>query len=113
MNRSLLKTLKAVSDPNRLKILGLLLHEPLYVCEICQLLNLALSTTSKHLCILSNAGLICDCKEGRWIKYTINDQPGNNYPQAVLKMVKSYLLNDDEIDQCIHKLAKHRPPEKC
>jgi ArsR family transcriptional regulator, arsenate/arsenite/antimonite-responsive transcriptional repressor len=56
--------LKALSDHGRLRILKILEHKSLCVCEITELIGLATSTISAHLNILKNAGLIKDEKDG-------------------------------------------------
>lgn len=71
------KTFKAISDHTRLRILHLLFHKELYVCEISKLLHLCNSTISSHLTILQNADYIIDEKDGRWVKYRINHHVAN------------------------------------
>lgn len=67
--RALIHALKALADPNRLRILLSLRGRPLCVCQIIALLELAPSTVSKHLAILEQAGFLESRKEGRWIFY--------------------------------------------
>ena len=56
--REFIKVMKALSDPNRVKMVKLLQRRVLCVCEIQEALGLAQSTASKHLKILEEAGLI-------------------------------------------------------
>ena len=56
--RSFIRVMKALSDPNRVKIIKLLENNELCVCEIHSLLGLAQSTVSKHLKILEEADLV-------------------------------------------------------
>ena len=56
--REFIKIMKALSDPNRVKMIKLLQRRVLCVCEIKEALGLAQSTASKHLRILEDAGLI-------------------------------------------------------
>ena len=49
--------MKALSDPNRVKIMKMLQNRPLCVCEIKEALGVAQSTASKHLKILEDAGV--------------------------------------------------------
>lgn len=44
----------------------MLFQLPLFVREIGKVLDLAFATTSKHLTILRNAGLVSDEKTGKW-----------------------------------------------
>ena len=62
--REFIKVMKALSDPNRVRILKLLQRRVLCVCEIKEALGLAQSSASKHLKILEEAGLIAYSKEG-------------------------------------------------
>jgi len=67
--RTLIHALKAIADPNRLRILLALRDRSLCVCQMVALLELAPSTVSKHLAVLDHAGFIQAQKEGRWIFY--------------------------------------------
>ncbi len=64
---------KAMADPCRLKILMLLREGELCVCEIMVGLNRPQSTTSHHLSILKDAGLIRERKDGRWSRYRLSE----------------------------------------
>ena len=64
---SLIRVMKAFSDPNRVRVLKLLFDRELCVCEIQALLGLAQSTVSKHMKILEDAGLVTRLREGSWI----------------------------------------------
>jgi len=64
---------KALSDETRLNIVGLLGIRELCVCEIMVALGLTQSTTSHHLMILKNAGVVDDRKEGKWVFYRLAD----------------------------------------
>lgn len=52
------QTFSALAEPNRLDIVDLLLKGPLSVGEIAEKLKLNQPQTSKHLRVLSNAGLV-------------------------------------------------------
>jgi DNA-binding transcriptional ArsR family regulator len=67
------KVFKAISDPCRLAILKLLKEGELCVCEIMTALDRPQSSTSHHLTILKNAGLIKERKEGKWSHYRLSD----------------------------------------
>ncbi len=55
---ALLDFFKALAEPNRLKIVGLLAREDLAVEQIAAMLNLRPSTVSNHLSYLVHAGLV-------------------------------------------------------
>lgn len=58
MSEELVNFFKALADPNRLKIVGLLAQRPYSVEELAALLDLKASTVSHHLARLSEAGLV-------------------------------------------------------
>lgn len=58
MSEELVAFFKILSDANRLKIIGLLAHQPYSVEELAALLNLKASTVSHHLSKLSKVGLV-------------------------------------------------------
>ncbi len=60
---------KALTDENRVRMLMALHQKELCVCQITALLDLAPSTTSKHLSILRQARLIESRKHGKWVYY--------------------------------------------
>lgn len=72
--KDLLQMLKALSDPTRLRILKIIAIKPLCVCEIMAVLKMAQSTTSQHLSILANAGLIEAEPGGTWTIYRLAPQ---------------------------------------
>ena len=58
MSEELVTLFKALSDANRLKIIGLLAQQPYSVEELAALLNLKASTVSHHLARLVKVGLV-------------------------------------------------------
>ena len=96
MLEELEKIFKALSDKNRIRIIKMLQKKSLCVCEIQAVLKLAVSTVSKHLSILREAGFISDWKEGKWINYRINPNPGQAVSNALL-FVQMQIEEDDTI----------------
>ena len=72
------KVMKALSDPNRVKMIKLLQQKTMCVCELQAALKLAQPTVSKHLKILEEAGLVEYEKDGLWVNYFLAD--GKNSP---------------------------------
>jgi DNA-binding transcriptional ArsR family regulator len=66
---------KALGHPGRLRILAMLRHGELCVCQITAVLDLAPSTVSAHLAELRRAGLVTERKDGRWVHYALRDDP--------------------------------------
>ncbi len=62
---------QACADPVRLKILALLMDQPLCVCVIKAVVRIADSKLSYHLNILKKAGMIEGEQQGQYIIYQI------------------------------------------
>lgn len=82
---------KAMTDENRLRILMALRERDLCVCQVTAFLDLAPSTTSKHLSILRQARLIDSKKNGKWVYYRLAD-PERSTP-AVADALRLVLNN--------------------
>lgn len=65
-------TLKALADPTRREILGLLKQSRRSAGEITAHFPMSAPAVSKHLNILKDAGLIRDSREGKYIFYELN-----------------------------------------
>lgn len=63
--------LKAMAHPTRLYILDILKEGTLCVCEINELIDADVSTISKHISLLFNAGLVTREKKGLKVFYTL------------------------------------------
>jgi len=68
---SLVKILRVVADPNRLRILLLLRAEELSVAELQEILTMGQSTISTHLAQLKQAGLVEDRRTGKSNLYSL------------------------------------------
>src|SRR5271166_2281822 len=69
---SIVKILRVVADPNRLRILLLLRGEELSVAELQEILTMGQSTISTHLSQLKQAGLVEDRRTGKSSLYRLN-----------------------------------------
>lgn len=65
---------KALSDETRLRILKLLEHGELCVCDIVAALDMVQPKVSFHLSTLKEVGFIKDRKQGKWIHYSLADK---------------------------------------
>ncbi len=68
----LINFFKILSDETRLKILILLYHRKLCVCELCSIMNESQPKISKHLARLRDIGLISDERQGQFIFYNLS-----------------------------------------
>jgi ArsR family transcriptional regulator len=103
MNKATMKATlgvtKALADLQRIRIVMMLGPGELCVCQIIEVLGLAPSTISKHLSILSTAGLVDSRKEGRWMYYRLPEGTDGPLGRPVLKWLGDTLKNDETIQQ--------------
>lgn len=85
---------KAFADGSRLRvIMALTDHEELCVCQITEMLHLAMPTVSRHMSVLQNAGLVKSRKDSRWVYYRLSEA----FPPLCLKWLKEALMDSDDI----------------
>jgi len=95
-----IKVMKALSDPNRVKIIKILQQrENLCVCEIRAMLNLSQPTVSNHLKVLEEAGLVVSEKEKLWVNYRLHSAGGSLYSAAMLAQLESWLNETPEVKE--------------
>ena len=63
----------ALSDPTRLRVIGMLASGERCVCELMAELDAAQSRLSFHLRVLREAGIVTARREGQWMYYALRD----------------------------------------
>jgi ArsR family transcriptional regulator, arsenate/arsenite/antimonite-responsive transcriptional repressor len=101
--RTFVKVMKALSDPNRVKVLKMLQRGTMCVCKIQDALGIAQPTVSKHLKILEDAGLVSRRKEGLWAHYSLTDGGQSPYAASLLGNLRHWLSGDPEIIALLEK----------
>ncbi len=87
------KVFKTLSDPTRVRILGLLEREELVVQELMDVLGMAQSRVSRHLAILREAGLLVDRRDGTYVSYRFAP-PEEGAWRDTWNLVRKNLEND-------------------
>lgn len=95
--KDFIRVMKALSDPNRVKMVKMLQQKPMCVCEIQFALGLAQPTISRHLKVLEDAGLVQSSKDGLWVNYSLSAGGGSPYAATLLGNLKHWLGEDPEI----------------
>jgi len=95
--REKINVFKVLSEPNRVRILMMLLQKPLCVCEITSILGLSTATVSKHLSFLRNSGFIEDEKEGKWINYKIAKKIENPIIKSIIVSLPEWFADEKQI----------------
>jgi ubiquinone/menaquinone biosynthesis C-methylase UbiE/DNA-binding MarR family transcriptional regulator len=96
---SIVKILRVVADPNRLRILLLLENEELSVAELQEILVMGQSTISTHLSQLKQAGLVEDRRIGKNNLYRFRQENGAGALGELLKQART------EIAEAVHDQA--------
>jgi ArsR family transcriptional regulator len=104
--KEFIKVMKALSDPNRVKILKMLQHRSLCVCEMQAVLDIAQPTVSNHLKVLEDAGLVYSRKKGLWVNYFVSDGSASPYVASMLGNLKHWLKDEPEIGRLIAPLSE-------
>jgi len=92
-----IKVMKALSDPNRVKLLKILQERMMCVCEIQAALGIAQPTVSKHLKLLEAAGLVGHSKDGLWVNYSLTNGSKSPYAASLLGNLRHWLNDDQEV----------------
>ena len=101
-----IKVMKALSDARRVKIIKMLQHKIMCVCEMREALGIAQPSVSKHLKILEDAGLVDHKKEGLWVNYHIADSGKSPYVSSVMGNLRHWLEDDADVAALVVRLPE-------
>lgn len=104
--RDFMAITKALSDPNRVRVLLALRRHELCVCQIAELFGLAMSTVSKHLSLLAQADLIASRKTERWVYYRLADKTAPVAVREALDWVHKSLAQTEQSVADVKRLRK-------
>ena len=93
-SQSRAKILKALAHPSRMFIVEKIRDKPHCVCELAEMIGVDQSTTSKHLSILKNAGIIEDRKEGTTVYYSLRCQCIMDFIGCIENVIRMNLERD-------------------
>jgi len=82
---------KVFGDSTRTKILCCLEVKDLYVNEIAEILSMSVSAVSHQLRVLKNAKLVRGIKEGKEVKYSLDD----NHVMMIIECGLSHIREKD------------------
>jgi ArsR family transcriptional regulator, arsenate/arsenite/antimonite-responsive transcriptional repressor len=96
---------KGLTDQTRLRILNLLLHDELCVCDIQYVLGSAQPNVSRHLTYLKNAGLVLDRREGTRVYYRLALTP-NDVRNQLFAFLREVFRGHEQLEQDVRSLKK-------
>ena len=104
---SIVKILRVVADPNRLRILLLLKGEELSVAELQEILAMGQSTISTHLSQLKQAGLVEDRRTGKSNLYRLS--PADDGPlDEILSRAKAEIPETSADQDAMRRVLRKR-----
>ncbi|MDF1815178.1 MAG: metalloregulator ArsR/SmtB family transcription factor [Verrucomicrobiales bacterium] len=93
---SILKNLRLITDPTRLRILRLLKAEELSVVELQEVLGMGQSRISTHLSQLKKQKLVADRRSGKNVMYSFNRDPVH-FPAGLVDVLDLAATEVEEI----------------
>lgn len=83
-NEKIAEIAKALSDPNRIKILQMLSeNEELCACKILERFEITQPTLSHHMKSLCEAGLVTSSRVGKWMYYELQKETLRSFSQYI------------------------------
>lgn len=92
----LAKTMKALSDANRLKIIDILSCGEKCACDILEYFDFTQPTLSHHMKVLMDCNIVSCRKDGLWSHYSLNNNLCNKLMLSLMTLVT-------DTDDCICK----------
>jgi DNA-binding transcriptional ArsR family regulator len=102
----LVETMNALAEPNRFHIVELLNQKPRPVGEIASMLKIRQPQASKHLRVLSEAGLVKVYPSAQQRIYALQPEPFNELDSWLESYRKSWEEKFDQLDEYLVELKK-------
>ena len=96
---------KALADPTRLRILGLLVNGEVCVCDIHECLGIPQPRASRHLSYLRRTGLVQARKDGLWVHYQLAPL-GDTVMKVLMETVTHCLCHVEVVGKDRQRLEK-------
>jgi ubiquinone/menaquinone biosynthesis C-methylase UbiE len=105
---SIVKILRVVADPNRLRILLLLEREELSVAELQEILAMGQSTISTHLSQLKQADLVEDRRTGKSSLYRLKRENGAGVLSGLLMQARAEIAETKRDQAAVKRVLRKR-----
>lgn len=91
---SAVSVLRAAGEPSRLRLLALLARAELTVGELCEIVGQSQPRVSRHLKVLSSAGLLDRFREEHWVYYRV---PASGEAADVARQLLTLVHGEDAV----------------
>lgn len=101
MVEKLINFLKLLSDETRLRIMVLLYHQELCVCELCGVMDISQPNVSKHLAKMRDMGFVKDEKREQYVFYSLNieDEIFKNILNNIVANIEDYQILKSDMEK--------------
>jgi ArsR family transcriptional regulator len=103
--RELEQLFKGLADQTRLRILNLLIHGELCVCDIQSVLESSQANVSRHLTYLKNSDLVLDRREGTRMYYRLA-QPSEGVHKHLFTFLREAFHSSEVLEEDSRKLKR-------
>jgi len=108
----MLESFRALAEPNRLQIVDLLLREPLPVGTVADRLGIRQPQASKHLRVLSDAGLVEVRPDAQRRIYALRAQPFQEIDGWLERYRSLFAEQFERLDQVLEELQASKKQVK-
>lgn len=99
-----LETLKSIADPCRLRLVAILGRGEFTVQELTGILSMGQSRVSRHLKILSDAGIVTAKRQGTWSYYRVGGE--NSFFSSLSPLLEQQLLSAEGYEKDLAAVAR-------
>lgn len=110
-----LRSLKALSDETRVRLVLLLEDEEACVCELMDVFNMTQPRISHHLIMLKDAGFLQNERRGRWNYYSLAKNTSNPINSRLVEVIQAS-FGDNPVakkDRTLFHAARKRIRKSC
>ncbi len=109
---NIIQIYKALSEEIRLRIIMLLTHGELCVCDLMEIFQETQSKISRHLAYLKHSGFVKNRRVGTWMHYSLKESM-DKYKLAHISFMKQYLSEMAPFKNDVKKMEEVKQLKLC
>lgn len=103
---------KALSEEIRLRIIMVLTHGELCVCDLMEIFQETQSKISRHLAYLKHSGFVKSRRDETWMYYSLKE-PMDKYIEAHISFMKEYMSDMELFKEDVKKMEEVKRLKLC